>query len=118
VSTERAHALSQRAEDQALRRVHERQRVAPSPKSDPGKDCAARSASSRRAEAAVAALESEVVRVVTALETRPSTRGPKAPRRPQARAQLENLKRDLDAGLERVTQATEQVEMRAATIAM
>jgi len=28
-------------------------------------------------------------------------------------AQLEALKRDLDAGLERWTQATEQVEMRA-----
>src|SRR5205807_489126 len=39
VSTERAHAAAvSAAEEQALRQVHERHRVAPSPKSDPRKD--------------------------------------------------------------------------------
>jgi len=115
VSTERAHAAAvSAAEEQALRQVHERQRVAPSPKSDPHKDLRRAQRELGEAEAAVAALESEIARVVAALEdptlyTRPD--GAATARTLGAR--LEILKRDLDAGLERWTQATEQVEMRA-----
>src|SRR6266568_878771 len=69
VSTERAHAaLVSAAEEQALRQVHERHRVAPSPKSDPRKDLRRAQRELEEAEAAVAALESEVARVVAALE--------------------------------------------------
>ena len=52
--------------------------------------------------------------MVTALED-PAlyTRPDGAARARTLGAQLETLKRDLDAGLERWTQATEQVEMRA-----
>src|SRR5206468_16287 len=115
VSTERAHAAAvSAAEEQALRQVHERQRVAPSPKSDPRKDLRRAQRELEEAEAAVAALESEVARVVTALED-PAlyTRPDGAAMARKLGAQLEALKRDLDAGLERWTQATEQVEMRA-----
>jgi ATP-binding cassette subfamily F protein 3 len=112
VSTERAHAAAvSAAEDQALRQVHERQRVAPAPKHDPRKDLRRAQREREEAEAAVAALESQVAEVVAALEdpalyTRPD--GATTPR--QLGAQLETLKRSLDAGLERWTKATEQVE--------
>src|SRR5436309_2632774 len=115
VSTERAHAAAvSAAEEQALRQVHERHRVAPSPKSDPRKDLRRAQRELEEAEAAVAALESEVARVVAALED-PAlyTRPDGAATARTLGAQLEALKRDLDAGLERWTQATEQVEMRA-----
>jgi len=115
VSTERAHAAAvSAAEEQALRQVHERHRVAPSPKSDPRKDLRRAQRELEEAEAAVAALESEVARVVAALED-PAlyTRPDGAATAHTLGAQLETLKRDLDAGLERWTQATEQVEMRA-----
>src|SRR5438105_3389688 len=115
VSTERAHAAAvSAAEEQALRQVHERHRVAPSPKSDPRKDLRRAQRELDEAEAAVAALESEVARVVAALED-PAlyTRPDGAATAHTLGAQLETLKRDLDAGLERWTQATEQVEMRA-----
>src|SRR6058998_2016820 len=115
VSTERAHAAAvSAAEEQALRQVHERHRVAPSPKSDPRKDLRRAQRELEEAEAAVAALESEVARVVAALED-PAlyTRPDGAAMARKLGAQLEALKRDLDAGLERWTQATEQVETRA-----
>jgi ATP-binding cassette subfamily F protein 3 len=112
VSTERAHAATvSAAEEQALRQVHERQRVAPPPKRDPRKDLRRARRELADAEASVAALESEVARVVAALEdpalyTRPD--GARAAH--TLGAQLETLKRDLEAALERWTQATEQVE--------
>ena len=112
VSTERAHAAAvQRAEDQALRRVHEHQRVAPAPKADPRRDLRKAQREVEEAEAAVAKLEAEVAKVVAALEdpalyTRPD--GVTAAK--QLGAQLEALKRQLDAGLERWTRATEHVE--------
>src|SRR3989449_7207428 len=115
VSTERAHAAAvSAAEEQALRQVHERQRVAPSPKSDPRKELRRAQRELEEAEAAVAALESQVTRRVTALED-PAlyTRPDGAAMARKLGAQLEALKRDLDAGLERWTQATEQIEMRA-----
>jgi len=115
VSTERAHAAAvSAAEEQALRQVHERHRVAPSPKSDPRKDLRRAQRELEEAEAAVAALESEVARVVAALED-PAlyTRPDGAATARTLGAQLETLKHDLDAGLERWTRATEQVEMRA-----
>jgi len=69
LSTERAHAaLVSAAEEQALRQVHERQR-SPRPRNAiRAKSCAAPQRELEEAEAAVAALESEVARVVTALE--------------------------------------------------
>jgi ATP-binding cassette subfamily F protein 3 len=114
VSTERAHAAAvTAAEEQALRRVHERQRVAPSSKSDPRKELRRAQRELAEAEAAVADLEAQVAQVVAALEdpalyTRPD--GTAAAR--TLGAQLETLKRSLEAGLDRWTHATEQVEMR------
>jgi len=112
VSTERTHAAAvSAAEEQALRQVHERQRVAPSPQSDPRKELRRAQRELEEAEAAVADLESKVAAVVAALEdpalyTRPD--GATAAR--QLGAKLDTLKRGLDAGLERWTKATEQVE--------
>jgi ATP-binding cassette, subfamily F, member 3 len=112
VSTERAHAAAvSAAEDQALRRVHERQRVAPAPKSDPRQQLRRAQRELAEAEAAVTTLEAEVARVVAELEdpelyTRPD--GAVTARK--LGAQLETLKRDLEAALERWTLATEQVE--------
>src|SRR3989449_7648609 len=95
-----------------LRQVHERHQVAPSPKSDPRKDLRCAQRVLEEAEAAVAALESEVARVVAALED-PAlyTRPDGVTTAKQLGARLETLKRSLDAGLERWTRATEQVEM-------
>jgi len=120
VSTERAHAATVRAaEDQALRQVHERQRVALPSKGAPGARApddprkALRRAQREleEAEAAVAALESQVAPVVAALED-PAlyTRPDGAATARQLGAQLETLKRGLDAALERWTQITERVE--------
>jgi ATP-binding cassette subfamily F protein 3 len=115
VSRERGHAAAvSAAEEQALRQVHERQRVAPSQKSDPRKELRRAQRELEEAEAAVAKLESEVARVVAALEdpalyTRPAG----AREAHDLGAQLETLKRDLETALERWTHATEQVEMRA-----
>src|SRR6266850_1471548 len=112
VSTERAHAAAvSAAEEQALRRVHEHQRVAPSPKSDPRKALRQAQRALEEAEARVAELEAQVAKVVAALEdpalyTRPD--GARAAH--ELGTQLETLKRDLEAGLERWTRATEQVE--------
>jgi ATP-binding cassette subfamily F protein 3 len=120
VSTERAHAAAVRsAEDQALRQVHERQRVALSSKSgssarapdDPRKALRLARRELEEAEAAVAELESQVAPVVAALED-PAlyTRPDGAATARQLGAQLEALKRSLDTALERWTQATERVE--------
>lgn len=115
VSTERAHAAAvSAAEEQALRRVHERQRVAPSPptpKSDPRQQLRRARRELEEAEAAVAKLEAEVARVVAALED-PAlyTRRDGAATAHTLGAQLEALKRDLEAALERWTLATERVE--------
>ncbi|HXM39144.1 MAG TPA: ABC-F family ATP-binding cassette domain-containing protein [Gemmatimonadales bacterium] len=114
VSTERAHAAAvSAAEDQALRQVHERQRVAPATKSDPRQELRRAQRELEDAEAAVTELEAQVAVVVAALEdpalyTRPD--GAATARR--LGVQLETLKRSLEAGLERWTHATEQVEMR------
>jgi ATP-binding cassette, subfamily F, member 3 len=115
VSTERAHAAAvSAAEEQALRQVHERQRVAPVSKSDPRKELRRAQRELEEAEAAVATLEAEVARVVAALED-PAlyTRPDGAATARKLGTQLETLKRDLEAGLERWTLATEQVEMRS-----
>jgi ATP-binding cassette subfamily F protein 3 len=120
VSTERAHAAAVRAaEDQALRQVHERQRVAltskgtPGSKDDPRKALRRAQRELQEAEARVAELESQIAPVVAALEdpalyTRPD--GAASAR--QLGAQLETLKRGLDLALERWTEATERVEER------
>jgi ATP-binding cassette, subfamily F, member 3 len=114
VSTERAHAASvSAAEEQALRQVHERQRVAPAPKSDPRKELRRAQQELEKAEARVADLETQVATVVAALED-PAlyTRADGARAAHELGVQLETLKRDLEAALERWTHATEQVEMR------
>src|SRR5438876_6805533 len=112
VSTERAHAAAvSAAEEQALRQVHERHRVARTPKSDPRKDLRRAQRELEEAEAAVAGLESEVARVVAALEDPALYTRPDGTREAHALgAKLETLKRDLEAGIERWTRATEQVE--------
>src|SRR6266446_3566776 len=113
VSTERAHAAAvSAAEEQALRRVHERQRVAPSPKNDPRKELRRAQLGLAEAEARVTDLESQVARVVAALED-PAlyTKPDGAATARELGAELETLKRELDTALERWTAATEQVEM-------
>src|SRR6266511_3081053 len=115
VSTERAHAAAvSAAEEQALRQVHEHQRVAPKPKQDPRKELRRAQQELEVAEARVTELESRVAQVVA------GARGPALYTRPDGAAkartlgaELETLKRDLDAALERWTAATEQVEMRS-----
>ncbi len=112
MSGEREHAAAvEAAEDQALRRVHERQRVAAAPKADPRRDLRAAQRELEAAEKAVEDLEGQVARVVAALQdpglyTRPDGAGTAR----QLGADLEALKRKLEAGLERWTRATEQVE--------
>jgi ATP-binding cassette subfamily F protein 3 len=70
VSTERAHAAAvSAAEEQALRQVHEHQRVALLPKKDPRKELRRAQHELEEAEAHVTDLESAVARVVGALET-------------------------------------------------
>src|SRR5690349_21833512 len=107
VSSERAHAAAvSAAEEQALRRVHEHQRVAPAAKRDPRKDLRRAQREVQEAEAAVAALEADVARIVAALEdpalyTRPD--GARAAH--ELGQQLETRKRELEAGLERWTRA-------------
>ena len=115
VSTERAHAAAvSAAEEQALRQVHEHQRVAPKPKQDPRKELRRAQQELGVAEARVTELESRVAQVVAALED-PAlyTRPDGAAKARRLGAELETLKRDLDAALERWTAATEQVEMRS-----
>jgi ATP-binding cassette, subfamily F, member 3 len=112
LSTERAHAAAvHNAEDQALRRVHEHQRVAPSPKSDPRKDLRRAQREFEEAEALVVGLEAQVAAVVAALEDPALYTRPDGVARAQGMGtQLETLKRALDVALERWTRATEQVE--------
>ena len=113
VSAERGHAAAvSAAEEQALRQVHERQRVVPAPKSDPRKELRIAQRELEQTEALVEKLEAEVARVVAALED-PAlyTRPDGAATAHKLGAQLETVKRELEAALERWTQATEQVEM-------
>ena len=113
ISMERAHATAVSAEEeQALRQMHERQRVAPATKNDPRKELRRAQRELEEAEVAVGTLEAEVARVVAALED-PAlyTRPDGAATARKLGVQLETLKRDLEAGLERWTLATEQVEM-------
>ncbi len=114
VSTERDHAARvSAAEEQALRRVHERQRVAPSAKSDPRQELRRAQRALEEAEAAVAGLEAEVARVVAALEDPALYTRPEGARTAHdLGTRLETLKPELEAAIDRWTQATEQVEMR------
>ena len=113
VSTERAHAAAvNAAEEQALRRLHEHQRVAPPPKKDPRKELRRAQQGLAEAEGRVTDLESQVARVVAALEDPALYTKPDGAAKARAfGAELETLKRELDAALERWTSATEQVEM-------
>jgi ATP-binding cassette subfamily F protein 3 len=120
VSAERAHAASvQAAEDQALRQVHERQRVARTAKSgDPSELLRRAKRELAQAETAVEELEGQVAGVVAALED-PAlyTRPEGAAKARQLGAQLETLKRRLEAGIERWTRATELVDAGGANAA-
>jgi ATP-binding cassette subfamily F protein 3 len=115
VSKERGHAAAvSAAEEQALRQVHEHQRVAPPAKSDPRKELRLAQRALEEAEAEVADLESKVAKVVAALEDPALYTRPDGARvAGELGVQLETLKRSLEAALERWTRATEQVEMRA-----
>lgn len=115
MSGEREHAAAvEAAEEQALRRVHERQRLAAASKAgraDPRRDLRAAQRELEAAERAVEELEAQVARVVSALQdpalyTIPGGAG----KARQLGAELEALKRSLEAGLERWTRATEEVE--------
>jgi len=112
VSAERSHAASvSAAEEQALRRVHEHQRVAPPAKKDPRKELRRAQQGLAEAEARVTELESQVARLVAALEE-PAlyTNADGAAKARGLGAELETLKRALDAALAQWTAATEQVE--------
>jgi ATP-binding cassette, subfamily F, member 3 len=112
LSKERAHAAAVRAaEDQALRQVHERQRVAAAPKSNPAGSLRQARKELEEVETKVAALESQVAGVVAALED-PAlyTQPDGASRARDLGKQLEALKRSLDGALERWTQVTQRVE--------
>ncbi len=113
VSAERSHAASvSAAEEQALRRVHEHQRVAPPAKKDPRKELRRAQQGLAAAEGRVTELESQVARLVAALED-PAlyTNADGAAKARGLGAQLETVKRALDAALEQWTAATEQVAM-------
>jgi ATP-binding cassette subfamily F protein 3 len=113
VSAERSHAAAvSAAEDQALRRVHEHQRVAPPTKKDPRKELRRAQQGLAQAEGRVTELESQVARLVTALED-PAlyTNADGAAKARGLGAELEIVKRALDAALAQWTAATEQVEM-------
>jgi len=113
VSAERAHAATVQAqEEQALRQVHERQRVALPAKHDPRKALREAERAVGEAEAAVADLEARVAAVTSALED-PAlyTQPDGAATAHRLGAELDRLKRDLDAALERWGDATQQMEM-------
>ena len=115
VSSERAHAARVSvAEEQALRRVHEHQRVAPQSPPDPRKELRLAQRELADAETRVTELEAQVAKVVAALEDPALYTGPDGARRAhELGRQLETLKRDLETALQRWTRATEAVEMRA-----
>jgi ATP-binding cassette subfamily F protein 3 len=113
VSAERAHAATiQAQEEQALRQVHERQRVAPAPTSEPRKALREAKRALADAEAAVADLESRIATVTATLED-PAlyTRRDGATTAREFGVELDALKRALDAALERWEQVTQQVEV-------
>src|SRR6185503_1464306 len=110
VSTERAHAAAvSAAEEQSLRQLHERQRVAPAPKADARKELRRAQRELQEAEAAVAVLEAEVARVVAALDD-PAlyTRRDGAREAHELGARLEALKRDLALASSAATVAAAQ----------
>jgi ATP-binding cassette subfamily F protein 3 len=113
VSAERAHAATiQAQEEQALRQVHERHRVALGPTSEPRKALREAERALADAEAAVAHLEARIAPITAALED-PAlyTRPDGATTARQLGGELDALKRALDAALERWEHATQQVEV-------
>ena len=112
VSAERAHAATVQAqEEQALRQVHERQRVAPARAADPRKTKREAERALGEAEAGVADLEARIAPITAALSD-PAlyTRRDGAATAHQLGLELEALKRELEAALARWEQATQQVE--------
>jgi ATP-binding cassette subfamily F protein 3 len=122
VSAERAHAARVRAtEEEALNRVHERQRVAragPSPhpakKDDPGKKQRRAQRALEEAEARVGELEAKVASLTNGLEN-PAlyTRPDGVAEAKRLGEQLEVFKKELETALERWSEASERVEESA-----
>ena len=117
VSAERAHAASVKAaEEQALRELHERQRVARAKPeaSDPRQALRRARRELAEVESTVAELESRIASVVAALEDPALYTRPEGARTAhELGVQLERHKRDLDQALDRWTKATERVEAGA-----
>jgi len=122
VSAEREHAAAVRAaEDAALRKVHERKRVAAREASPPSsqKDTRRKQRDTQRAleeqESAIAALESRTAEITAALED-PAlyTRTGGVDQARQLGIELDRLKADLEAAFARWTQLTEELESQSA----
>ena len=119
VSTEREHAAEVKAaEDQALRRVHERQRIARADKRG-GADPRAQLRTARRAleqaEAKVENLEKRIAAITTRLED-PAlyTRVGGVAEANRLGAELDELRRELDSAVEQWTAAESEVESLSA----
>ena len=118
VSAERAHAASVRAsEEGALRRMHERKRVASGRRgqdgggSDPRKQLRAAERELTESESEVERLEATVQTLTSALEDPELyARDDGVARAKQLGVELEARRRELDAALERWSAATEQAE--------
>jgi len=122
VSAERAHAATVRAaEETALRKVHERKRVAPREANQPpsSKDARRRQRETQRAldelESSIAALESRTTEVTAALED-PAlyTRSGGVEEAGRLGAELDRLKSALETAFAQWTQLTEELESRSA----
>ena len=118
VSAERAHAASVKASEEAsLRRVHERQKLARQAESAPpsSKDLRRQQRAAQRdveqAEARIAELEGTIATVTGALEDPELyTRAGGAAEASRLGAELDRLRRDMDAALAAWTAATEALE--------
>lgn len=120
VSAEREHAAEVKAaEDQALRRVHERQRVARADKrGDPDPRAQLRSArrALEEAESRVERLEKRIAEITGTLED-PAlyTRAMGVAEANRLGAELDSLRRELDSAVEEWSSAEAEVELLSAT---
>ncbi|HEU4988830.1 MAG TPA: ABC transporter ATP-binding protein, partial [Gemmatimonadaceae bacterium] len=118
VSAERAHAASVRAaEDEALRRMHERKRTAARRdeetrgRADPRRELRSAERELEAAESDVERLEAEVASLTTALEDPDLyTRAGGVDDARRLGSDLDARRRELDGALERWTAATERME--------
>ena len=118
VSAEREHAAAVRAkEEEALRKVHERKKLAKQKESTPpsSRDVERKQRAAQRAieeeEARIATLEARVAQIATALDDPDLyTRADGVGEAKRLGEELERVKRELEAAFERWTAATESVE--------